>query len=132
MQPGKFLVACETAWLEPVGRTTRAVLQFSVVDGKHNGVALRLWVIASDGGGVVSPSGRYARFCEIALGRPLENDDPVGDPSQIFAGHFFVVQAGYRKTEKPKGGMASDENAAHCKDDRDYLRVHDILKREDL
>jgi len=117
---------------QPIGKTTRAVLQFSVVDGKHDGVALRQWITAADGGGVVSPNGRYARYCEIALGRPLEKNDPVGDPNQIFSGRFFLVQVGYRKTDGPKGGMASDKNAERCKDDRDYLRVHDILTREDL
>jgi hypothetical protein len=66
------------------------------------------------------------------LGHPLENNDPVGDPGQIFSGRFFLVQVGYRKTEKPKGGMASDGNSFRCKDDRDYLRVHDILSREDF
>ena len=129
MQPGNFLVECETAWLEAVGKTMRAVLQFRVVDGKHDGVALRLWVTASDGGGIVSPTGRYAKLCEIAFGRRLQDDDPVGDPAQIFGGRFFTVQVGYRKTDKPKGGQTSDENAKRCKDDRDFLRAHDIISR---
>jgi hypothetical protein len=133
MEPGNFLVKCETAWLEPIGsKGYRAVLQFRVVDGKYDGVALRQWVMVSDGGGVISPTGRFARYCTLALGRPLQSGDPLNDPGQIFSGRFFLVQVGYRKTEKAKGGMASDDNATHCKDERDYLRVHDMVSREDL
>jgi hypothetical protein len=132
MKPGKYLVVCEAAWIEPLGKQHRAVLQFRVTDGKHDGVALRLWVTASDGGGIVSPTSRYARYCTIALGRPLDTDDSVGDPAQIFAGRFFQVLVGYRKTERQRGGMASDENSQRRKDDRDFLRVHEILSMEDL
>jgi hypothetical protein len=130
LAPGKYLVRCETAWLEPVGKNARAVLQFTVIDGKYDGIALRLWVTASDGGGIVSPNSRYARYCALALGRPLESDDPVGDPAQIFAGQAFVVSVGYRKTERQRGGMASEENALRRKDNRDFLRVHEILSLE--
>ena len=129
MAPGKYLAQCETAWIEPVGKEHRVVLQFRVVDGKYDGVGLRQWLIASNGGGVISPNGRYARHCAIALGRPLETDDPVNDPSQIFAGRVFLVFVGYRKTEHPKGGRSSDERA-HIRKDHDYLRVHEILSLE--
>jgi hypothetical protein len=132
MQPGKYLVVCETAWVEPVGKQHRAVLQFRVLDGRHDGVSLRLWVTASDGGGIVSPTSRFARYCAIALGRPLNTDDPVGEPSEIFAGQKFVVFVGYRKTEHAKGGSSSDERALTRKDTADFLRVHDIVSREDL
>jgi hypothetical protein len=115
-----------------IGKEHRAVFQFRVVDGKHEGVALRQWVIAANGGGVISPTSRYARYCAVALGRALESDDPVNDPSQIFSGRFFLVQVGFRKTEHPKGGRSSDERAQLRKDDADYLRVHDILSREDF
>jgi hypothetical protein len=130
--PGKYLVRCEAAWLEPKGKTTCAALQFTVRDGKHDSVAFRLWVTASGGGGIVSPTSRYGRFCALALGRALESDDPVGDPHQIFSGKSFLVQVGYRKTNLPRGGMASDENSSHRKDEQDFLRVHEILSREDL
>ena len=132
MQPGKYLVVCEAAWIEPVGKQHRAVLQFRVLDGKHDGVSLRLWVTASDGGGIVSPTGRYARYCAIALGRPLDADDPISDPGEIFAGRKFVVFVGYRKTEHAKGGKSSDERALTRKDAADFLRVHEIVSREEL
>jgi hypothetical protein len=137
MAPGKYLVVCENAWLEPVSRHTqehRAAIQFRVVDGKYHGVALRMWIDkAVDAGGFVSPTGKYARHCELALGRSLEENDPVDDPGQFFSGRRFIVFVGYRKSERAGGGgQSSEERAMLKKDDRDYLRVHDIVSREDL
>ena len=132
MVPAEYLAKCEGAWLEPVGKGLRAVLQFVCVDGKHDGVALRQWLPIAEANVGVSPASRYARHCAIALGRPLTRDDQLGDPAAIFGGHTFVVFVGYRKTEKPKGGMASDQNAYRKKDDFDYLRVHEIRSCEDL
>jgi hypothetical protein len=132
MQPGTYLARCESAWLQPKGRSILAVLQYRLVDGKHGGVALRQWLTVSDGGGVISPTSRYAQHCAIALGRPLCNDDPIDDPAAIFAGQNFLVFAGFRKTDRPRGGMASDDNSQRRKDGTDILRVHDILSREGL
>ena len=125
----EVLVLCESAWLEPVSKNTqehRAVFQFKVIDSKHDGTALRMWIDkAADAGGIISPTGKYARHCEIALGRPLEEGDPVDEPRQIFAGHRFLVFVGYRKSEQPKGkGRQSDDLALLRKDDKDQLRVH--------
>jgi hypothetical protein len=132
MKPGKHLVVCEAAWIEPVGKQHRCVLQYRVVDSKHDGVGLRQRITAANGGGIISPTGRYARHCAIALGRPLEPDDPVGDPEQIFAGRKFVVFAGYRKTEHAKGGRSSDDRALARKDAADFFRVHEIISRENI
>jgi hypothetical protein len=137
MEPGKYLVVCENAWLEPVSKHTqehRAAFQFRIVDGKYHGTALRMWIDgAADAGGFISPTGRYARQCEIALGHPLEEGDPVDEPAQIFAGRRFIVFAGYRKSDRAGGGgQFSDDRAMIRKDDRDYLRVHEIISREDL
>jgi len=137
MPPAKYLVVCENAWLEPMSKHTqkhRAAFQFRVVDGKYDGTALRMWIDgAADDGGFISPVGKYARQCAIALGRPLEESDPVDEPTQIFSGRRFVVSVGYRKSERAGGGgQFSDERAMIQKDDRDYLRVHEIISREDL
>ena len=137
MAPGKYLVECDSTWLEPVSKNTqehRAVIQFRVIDNKFNGVALRMWIDkAADAGGIISPTGKYARHCEIALGRPLEEGDPVDELRQIFGGHRFLVQVGYRKSELPKGrGRQSDDLSLLRKDDKDQLRVHEITSREDL
>ncbi|MGH7826040.1 MAG: hypothetical protein ACREQ7_12800 [Candidatus Binatia bacterium] len=132
MAPGTYLVKCETGWLEPIGKGHRAVLQFSVVDGLYGGTALRMWIPAADAGGIVKLLGRYAKYCTIALGRPVESDDPVAEPGQIFSAKFFQVQVGFRKTDRPRGGQFSAQNALKRKDALDYLRVHEILSREDL
>jgi hypothetical protein len=134
MAPGKYLVACEGAWLEPTGKNHRAVFQFRIVDGKHHGTALRLWIdSAADAGGIISPYGKYARVCRIALDRDLAESDPVAEPAAFFSGRRFVVFVGYRKSESPRGrGRQSDDLAMIKKDASDYLRVHDILSREDL
>jgi hypothetical protein len=136
MQPGKYLVVCENAWLESVRKHTqehRAAFQFRVVDGKYDGTALRMWIDkAVDAGGYVSRVGKYAQQCEIALGRALEEGDPVGEPREFFSGRRFIVSIGYRKSERPGGGgQSSDQLAKTRKDDRDYLRVHEIISRED-
>src|SRR5215472_6846578 len=65
MEPGRYLVVCESAWLQSVSKYTqehKAVFQFRVTDGKYHGTALRMWIDgASDAGGFISPVGRYAR-----------------------------------------------------------------------
>jgi hypothetical protein len=132
MKPGIYLAKCESAWIEPVGKGARVVVQYRLIDGKHDGVALRQWLLASDGGGLVSPTGRYARQCAIALGRSLSEDDSVNDPAAMFSDKKFLVAVGFRKTDRARGGMASDDNAQRRKDDADYLRVHEIISREDL
>jgi len=135
MEPGKYLVSCENAWLEPLrGKGQRAALQFRIVDGKHDGVALRMWIDgAVDAGGFVSPIGKYARVCQLALGRALQDGDPMDRPCEFFAGRRFVVFVGYRKSERAGGGgRSSDDLALIEKPDRDYLRIHEIISREDL
>jgi hypothetical protein len=131
MRPGKYQVCCEGARLEPIGKGYRAVLQFRVIDGPHDGTALRQWLPAADGG-IVAPLGRYAKHCALALGRQFTADDDLGDPAKIFVGRIFFAHVGFRKTERQRGGMASDSNAQRKKDERDYLRVHELLEQAEL
>src|SRR5262245_25362319 len=111
------------------GHNAIAVLQFRVLDGPRSGTALRQWLAISDVGGVVSIDSRYARHCAIALGEEIEPGDEL-DPSQIFPQKVFLVDVGYRLTQK-MGGAADEENAKSRKDARDFLRVHKILERRD-
>jgi hypothetical protein len=131
MRPGKYQVCCEGAWLEAIGKGSRAVLQFRVIAGPHDGTALRQWLPAAEGG-IVAPLGRYAKHCALALGRLLTADDDLGDPAKIFVGRIFFALVGFRKTERQRGGMASDSNAQRKKDERDYLRVHELLEQGEL
>lgn len=132
MKPDDYLAKCETAWTEPIGKDTRVVWQFHIHEGLHRGVGLRKWSIVADASGEVSPFSEYAKACEIALGRKLSADDDLANPADIFAGKIFRVTVGYRKTDRPKGGQASDKNALTKKDDRDRLRVHGIVALVDL
>jgi hypothetical protein len=136
MGPDNYLVDCGSAWLKPMSKYTQehdAIIQFRVADGKYGGVGLRMWIDkAIDEAGEVSSIGKYARYCEIALGRPLKESDPITRPGEIFSGHRFIVFVGYRKSRDAggKGGPNRDEWAMIRKPD-DYLRVHDIISRED-
>jgi hypothetical protein len=130
MRPGEYKISCEAAWLEPIGKGSRAVLQFRVIEGPHTGTALRQWLPAAEGG-IVAPLGRYAKHCALALGRELTADEDL-DPAKIFVGRIFQALIGFRKTERRRGGMASDSNAGHKKDDSDYLRVHELIELVEL
>jgi hypothetical protein len=133
MLAGRYLVKCEGAWIKSVGRKHQAVLQFRCVDGKHDGVGLRMWVPAADEGGIVAPAGRYANYCAIALGRPLREGDPFGDPAKIFSGKIFQVFCGYRKSEhRGGGGKTGDDLALTRKDPTDFFRALDILELTDI
>ena len=129
--PGKYLIKCDTGWTTSRARSVTAILQFTIPDGKHAGTALRMWLQVSDGGGVVTA--RYAQHCSIALGRSATDDDPLDEPARIFGGRFFTGFVGYRKSERPGGGgRTSDDLALRKKDDKDYLKVHELLERVDI
>jgi hypothetical protein len=131
MKPGEYTALCENAWRE-VGKKIRIVWQFRNLEGEHAGTSLRKWLIPADAGGSVSPFSYYAKLCELSLSRPLRADDDLNNPGAIFGGRIFRVTVGYRKTLKPKGGPYSDKNALIRKDDKDSLRVHEILERVEL
>ena len=131
MLPGQYIAICENAWRE-VGKKIRIVWQFRILEGEHTGTSLRKWLIPADAGGSVSPFSYYAKICELALGRPLRADDDLNNPRAIFGGRIFKVTVGYRKTLKPKGGPYSDKNALHRKDEKDSLRVHEVLELVEL
>lgn len=131
MPAGDYKLQCEGASKKPWKGGWRIELKFRVVEGDFIGVALHQW-FPIDASGVISPRSRFAAHCTIALGRPLDADDDLNDPTSIFAGRFFKAFVGFRKTEKPKGGTPSMENAGRRKDGQDGLRVHDLLEREEL
>ena len=129
MQPGQYVVSCESATLTTRGQHTTAVLQFRIIDGPHAGTALRQWLSVSDVSGVVSLESRYARHCAIALDTEIEPGDNL-DPSQIFPNKIFIVEAGFRLTQK-MGGAPDEEFARKRKDAKDFLRVHKIVERRE-
>jgi hypothetical protein len=134
MGPGEFRAACESASIQELGKNIRVAFHWRIVDGPHAGTALRGWItISKDGSVIIAPKSRYAMACEVALGRSLDVTDDVNNPNAIFGGgQIFRVFVGYRKTEHPRGGKASDDFAYVCKGRDDSLRVHEIQAREEL
>ena len=131
MPAGEYKIQCEGASKQPWKTGVRIELKHRIIDGEHAGVALSQW-ISVDGSGVISPRSRYARQCEIALGRPLEAEDDLNDPASIFSGVIFSAFVGFRMTDKPRGGTSNPDNALRKKDGADGLRVHELRSREEL
>jgi hypothetical protein len=127
LRPGDHLVRCVSAWSRPRGKETQAIWQFEIQDGTHRGAALRKWMVIADESGVVSLNGLYATYCQIALARPVTPDDDPADVGAIFSGKTFVVRVAYRRTEHAGGGKPADDQVR--KDEKDGLRVHEILRR---
>ena len=127
LPPGDHLMKCVAAWTQPRKKETMAIWQFQITDGKHRGTAMRKWMVIADDSGMVSFSGLYAKYCEIALGRHVTEDDDPADVAKIFSGKVFVCRIAYRRTEHAGGGKPGDDQV--CKDEKDGLRVHEILRR---
>ncbi len=132
MPAAEYKVHFDGASKEIWKRGFRIELKFRVLDGEFTGVALSEWITV-DGSGVISPRSRYAQQCEIALGRPLAAEDDLNDPASIFSSaSAYRASVGFRKTDKARGGIVNAENAKNRKDEKDGLRVHELLSREDL
>jgi hypothetical protein len=131
MTAGEYKVTCEGASKQPWKVGLRIELKHRVIEGEHSGVALSQWITV-DASGVVSPRSRYAKQCEIALGRPVEADDDLNDPASIFSGKPYRAFVGFRMTDKPRRGTTNPDNALRKKDGVDGLRVHELRTREEL
>jgi len=88
MPAGEYKVQCEGASKKPWPQGWRIDLKYRVIDGKYEGFGLSQW-IPLDATGAISPLSRYAKQCEIALGRPLESEDDLDNPASIFSGPNF-------------------------------------------
>lgn len=124
IEPGNYRVACQGAGADEKGKP---ILLFRMVDPPHTGTALRKWLSITHVNGEVRPGSAYAKLCELALQREPEPDESL-EPNDIFRGKVFLAFVGWRKTDKPRGGQFSDQNALRRKDDRDFPRVHDLLE----
>jgi len=124
VEPGKYRVACQGAGADEKGKP---ILLFRMIDPPHTGTALRKWLSIMHVNGEVRPGSAYAKLCELALQRELEPDESL-EPNDVFRGKIFLAFVGWRKTDKPRGGQFSDQNALRRKDDRDFPRVHDLLE----
>jgi len=132
MPAGHYKIICEGASKQSWRNGgLRIELKHRVIEGDHTGVALSQWINV-DASGIVSPRSRYALQCEVALGRPLEAEDDLNNPTSIFSGKTFQAFVGFRMTNKPKGGTSHPDNALRKKDSADGLRVHELRARDEL
>jgi hypothetical protein len=131
MPAGEYKVQCEGASKQQFAKGLRIELKYRVIDGPYTGTSLSQWITVDDTG-VISPKSRYAAQCAIALGRPLEAEDDLDNPASIFSGRIFRAFAGFRKTDKARGGKHVEGNEHRRKDSADGLRIHDLLSREEL
>jgi len=60
MPPDDYVVRCDTAGIKPRGNKILAVLSFTVVTGKYEGVLLTQWYDLP-ATGVITPTSKYAR-----------------------------------------------------------------------
>jgi hypothetical protein len=131
MPADEYKVQCEGASKQQFAKGLRIQLKYRVIDGPHTGTSLSQWITVDDTG-VISPKSRYALQCAVALGRPLEAEDDLDNPASIFLGRIFRAFAGFRKTDKARGGKHAEGNEHRRKDSADGLRVHELLAREEL
>ncbi len=123
MPAGKHLARCIRAEVKRRGSQTRAVLTFRVEDGKFDGVLLTAWLAIFEN---VAAHHKFARAYQIAVARELQVDEEVS--LNEFVDKLYIVDVGYRTTD---GKKFTPQNCREKKDDKDFLRVHDILSLAD-
>ena len=124
IKPNRYRIACQGAGADEKGKP---ILLFRMIDPPHAGTALRKWLSITHVNGEVRPGSSYAKLCQLALQREVEPDESL-EPNEIFKGKIFLAFVGWRKTDKPRGGSFSEENALRRKDDRDFPRVHEVFE----
>lgn len=126
MTPGSYIVRCRGGRIQPRGNKLQVVLAFEILEKAWNdGVLLRQWYNLPRAESGLSPHCRYARACEIALEHPVGPEDDL-DPEAVFVGKYFEADVGYRSNDST--GISDELNRAEKKDNRDFLRVHNLLK----
>lgn len=120
-EPGRRVAECVEAHLASRGNKQQGLLTLRF----ENGETGNLWVEVPS---PLKAGCRYMRLTRIALGRAPEVGEPI-DPGPVFEGKRFVVSVGYRKSKDAKGkGGLSEDFAQRCKDEHDFLRVHDLVE----
>lgn len=122
-EPGERMATCTAATSKERGRKTIVTLDLLTDDGE----AGSLWLELPE---TLSALCRYVRLATMALGQAPQAGDSI-EPQAVFAGKRFRVWVGYRRTQHARGGgRVSDELAQMKKDSRDFLRVLDLVSRE--
>jgi len=127
--PGRYIVQCTNARIQDKGNKTQVVLTLVICEqGWNDGMVLKKWYSLPSGDGGVSPHSQYGRACALALGRATGPDEDL-DPAPIFVGKCFEVDVGYRSNSLD--GELDEANREARKDDKDFLRVHKLLRLVD-
>ena len=123
MVAGEYLVRCLNAEIKRRGGQVRAVLTFRCEVGRDDGVLLTGWfpVYAN-----LAAHHKFARAYQIAVDRELRVNEEIS--LDEFVNKTFVVEVGFRKTSG-KNHVAEDPTKR--KDEKDFLRVHDIVSLAD-
>ncbi len=126
MTPGNYVIRCRDARIQERGNKTQVVLTFQILEKAWNdGVVLTQWYGLKTTEGEISPHTKYGKACEIALGRALEAGYDL-DPETVFVGKIFEAEIGYSSTDSD--GVSDEGNRVEKKNDRDFLRVHSLLR----
>lgn len=127
MGAGDYVARCIAGVFDE--KMARVILDFEIVnDPFTEGVNLHGW-------NTVKPTsnlgGKYGRECRIAADKPAcEMTDEDVQPG-VFVDKTFMVRVGFSKkdpaTGRPVTGQRGVELSRERKDDRDQLKVHEIL-----
>lgn len=123
MAAGQYLARCLDAKIKRRGNQIRAVLTFRCEAGRHDGVLLTCWLPIFV---PLAAHHKFVRAYRVAVDRELHVDEEIS--LQEFVGKLYVVDAGFRKTNR-KNHVAEDPTKR--KDEKDYFRVHDIISLAD-
>jgi len=127
MPPRTYIAKCLGAKVEHRGYEPSLRLTFEIGDGPYKGVIQYGWLPLREDG-VVSPTSRYYQAATVALGhKPASGEDM--NPGRIFLGKWFEVRIGFSSRNRNK--EYDNAYTQEKKDDRDFLRVHEILARLD-
>lgn len=124
-EPGERDALCVAARVMQRGTKTQVVFTFEF--GEREIQTANMWVEVPT---PLTQGCRYMRLVRLALGEDPRAGTPL-NPANVFVDKTFRVRVGYRKTAEPRGRGgkgATEELAQRRKDDRDFLRVHDLIE----
>jgi hypothetical protein len=122
MPAGNYIARCIHFEEKRRGRNHFVILTFIVLQPvRYADVALLRWLPIAEN---LSPLSVYARSWEVAAGKQATDDLPP----EIFLGKVFRIRVGFRSNDQ---GKFDAELTSQRKDEKDFLRVHEILALAD-
>jgi len=124
MPAGVYLARCVHAEIKRRGHQTLLILTFVVEGPPFEGVVLRHWLKVSD---CLLAHSKPVRAYAIAANRELRADEELS--LKTFLEKLFTVRVGYRMNDSKN--RFDVENSKMKKDEKDFIRVHEILSLYD-